>query len=373
MKGFVRVLPVLAVFGLSGCGWLYGKDGLIRDTEHDYLNARQSAPLQMPTQLAGFQPKDQYPVPPLGAKGAQAPVGEALDVSPPALVLSSGDGVNGIQEAVIPQALIVGEDSQLWQRLNDFLASNTIAVEQQDEGRGQLVTGWVQTEEIGWFRDWIIGDDIEAYRWQYQFNIQPGERPNERLISAQAVKAEALNEDEGWQAMPATRRNSVDILNQFLGYYDEQKTKAARARVLAARAGITVELWQNEASQTGLLAQSGIDNVWEATPAVLERLGFIQEDKDTTKRLYYFKLEEGEEGGFWDWLFGDDRDDQVRLELEPGEYLVQLNAVGDRTGLLFSKADGDALDAATMTKLFPVLSDAFAERRQQVLLDGRRR
>ena len=69
----------------------------------------------------------------------------------------------------------------------------------------------------------------------------------------------------------------------------------------------------------------------------------------------------------------DDRDDQVRLELEPGEYLVQLSSEGNNTGLIFSKADGEALDAAVMTKLFPVLSEAFAERRQNTLLDAPRR
>lgn len=373
MNVFVRALPVVAVVTLSGCGWLYGKEGLIRDTEHDYLEARQSPALKLPPHLDGFQPQDHFQVPALSAKAAAAPVGEALDVNPPALVLSSGDGVSGIQDSPIPQALLIGEGEQLWQRLNAFLTDNSIPVEKADETAGELLTGWVQSEEIGWFSDWLMGEEIESYRWQYRFRVLPGERPNERLISTEVVQVEALHEDDGWQALKPTRRSSVDMLNQFLGYYDELLSRTARERVLAARAGITVELWQNEAGQTGLLAQSGLDNTWEATPAVLERLGFLQEDKDTSKRLYYFKLESADEGGFWDWLFGDDRPDQVLLELEPGEYLVQLSAVGERTGLLFSKADGDVLDAATMTKLFPVLSEAFAERRQHALLDAPRR
>jgi len=373
MNVFCRALPVVAVLTLSGCGWLYGKDGLIRDTELDYLQARQTEPLKLPAHLTGFQAKDQYPVPALGAEAVNAPLGGALDVNPPALVLSSGDGVNGVQDAVIPQAIVTGEGGLLWQRLNDFMTSNTIAVERADEAAGDLLTGWVQTEEIGWFSDWMMGEDIESYRWQYQFKMVAGERPNERVVSAEAIKYEAFDEDDGWQALTPTRRASADMLNQFLGYYDEVQTRSARARVLAARAGIVVELWQNEDGKTGLLAQSGLDNTWEATPAVLERLGFIQEDKDTTKRLYYFKLEDTSEGGFWNWLFGDDRDDQVRLELEDGEYLVQLTPVGDRTGLLFSKADGDVLDAATVTKLFPVLADVFAERRQNALLNAPQR
>lgn len=373
MKVFVRAVPAVAALVLSGCGWLYGKDGLIRDTEHDYLLAKQQAPLQVPAAYAGFQPVDRYPVPSVGSQGAQGAVGEALDVTPPALVLSSGDGVNGLQDAATPQALIVNEGELLWQRLNDFLSQNGIPVEASDTGSGEILTGWVQTEEIGWFRDWVMAEDIESYRWQYRFKMVTGERPNERLISAEAVQAQAYDEDDGWQSLPLTRRQSVDMLNRFLGYYDEVQTRDARKRVLAARAGITVELWQNEANQTGLLAQSSLANTWEATPSVLERLGFIQEDKDTTKFLYYFKLEAAESEGFWDWLFGDDRDDQVRLELEPGEYLVQLSAVGERTGVLFSKADGDVLDAATMTKLYPVLAETFAERRQNALLDAPRR
>lgn len=372
MNVFVRALPVLAALGLSGCGWLYGKEGLIRDTESDYLEAKQSAPLQVPAEFSAFQPKDQFPIPAIGPKGAVAPIGAALDVSPPSLVLSSGDGVSGVQDAVIPQAVIVGEGELLWKRLNAFLTSNEIAIERSDESTGEVLTGWVQTEEIGWFSDWVLGEDIESYRRQFRISLAPGERPNERLVSTEVVRSEAYDEDDGWQSLAPNRRLSVDMLNRFLGYYDEELGRAARERVLAARAGITVELWQNEASQTGLLAQSGLSNTWDATPAVLERLGFIQEDKDTTKHLYYFKLED-EEGGFWDWLFGDDREDQVRVELDPGEYLVQLSAEGERTGLVISKADGDSLDAATMAKLFPALADAFAERRQHSLLDTPRR
>ncbi len=372
MKGIARVLPIVVLLPLSGCGWFYGKEGLIRDTEEDYLQATQSAPLKVPATYTAFQPRDQYPVPPLGPKAANSKLGTALDVSPPALVLSSGDGVNGIQDAVIPQALVVGEGDLLWQRLQGFLAANAIATKTVDEAGGEVLTDWVQTEEVGWFTDAMMDEDIEAYRWQYRFKIASGERPNERLISAEAVVAEGDFDGEGWQPIPLNRRYSVDMLNQFLGYFDEAQTMAARQRVMAARAGINVELWQSESGQTGLLAQSGLDNAWDATPAVLARLGFVLEDKDTTKHLYYFSLQE-REGGFWDWLFGDDRDEEVLLEWEPGEYLVQLSPVGERTGILFNKADGDPVDPNTLAKILPVLIEVFGEGRPTDMLGQPRR
>ena len=43
-------LSALAVIisSTSGCGWLWGQDGYFRDRGSDYLEARQTPPMQLP-------------------------------------------------------------------------------------------------------------------------------------------------------------------------------------------------------------------------------------------------------------------------------------------------------------------------------------
>ncbi len=366
------LLPVSAGL-LSGCSWFYGEDGLVRDTEYDYVQARQGADLKVPAEYQRFRTSNEFVVPQVAPKVAEAPVGTSLDVNPPALVLSTGDGVFAQQDAVVPSAVIVGDETLLWDRLGRFFSESNIAIKERQQEQGKLVTDWVQTEEAGWWDRWMSSSDAHAWRWKYRFSVEPGERPNERLVSVQALNAETLDGDGNWQAASADRRHSVDMLNRFLGFYDTELNRAARERVMASRAGIKLDLWQDEQGVPALLARSGLDNTWESTPDVLGTLGFQLEDKDTTKRLYYFKLEDGEKG-FWDKLafWSDDGEQEIRVELEKGEYLVQLAPVGENTSLVISRADGEPLSSEVLARLYPTLAEAFQERRPQRLLDARR-
>lgn len=358
MKVFTWLTAGLSLLLLSGCSFLYGKDGWIRDTEYDYLDAKQREPLNMPEGMTGYQPQDRYPVPPLSEQMSKRAVGEKLDIEPPALVLSAGEGVVGVQDAVLAQSLIYVDSELLWERLLAFMQSNDIAVLEQDKSTGTIRTDWVRTEPIGWFRDWILDDDLESFRWRYIFQVQPGTNPNENELLVTIADAQAESESEGWVAHRYSRRDGVNMLNQFLGYYDEQLTADARARVLASRAGIPVSLWTNAEGEAGILAEASLDRTWEVTPAVIERLGFLIDDKDTSKRLYYTTLTH-ENAGFWSSLFGSDT---RRIDLSEGEYVLELKAVGDNTVILFNQ-DGELLSKATLEKVFADFSEVFQERR----------
>ena len=51
----------LIVSSTSGCGWLWGENGYFRDRGSDYLEARQTAPMQLPADVqAKLLPNEQY-------------------------------------------------------------------------------------------------------------------------------------------------------------------------------------------------------------------------------------------------------------------------------------------------------------------------
>jgi len=360
MRVFVGTLAVFSTLLMSGCGWLYGKDGWIRDTEYDYLEVKQSPPLKIPEGMQGYKPTDAYPIPPLTEAMVKTAPKDGFNVEPPALVLSAGEGVVGVQDAAVATGLVYVEAETLWSRLISFLEKKQIGILEQDQTAGVIRTDWVQTESIGWFRDWIMDQDIEAYRWKFVISTQAGENPKENRLTVKVDQSEALSENQGWIPNAIARRDGVDMLNQFLGFYDEELTKDARARVLASRAGVPVELWQGNEGEAGIFARLDIDQLWEITPTVIEKLGFIVDDKDTTKHLYYTTLTH-ESVGFWNWLFGGSGQN---IDLKEGEYVFELKSVADGTAVIIS-IDGETLKTDKLKDIFPQLQQAYQERRSE--------
>lgn len=371
--GFRLALVSLVTLTMQACSWLYGENGLIHDSQNDFAKAQAEKELKAPPELSPFKPDNLFVIPQLPEASEKAPVGDALDMRPPALVLATAEGVQPLQETKEPSAVITLNFNELQSELKVFLEQSNIKIRSEDEATHTVQTDWVETEEIGWFSHWVMWEDTLSYRWAYRIQISPGERPNEQIVTVVATDANRQERSGDWKPSELTRRHSTIMLNRILGYHDDVQAEEARKRILAARAGINVELWEDDSGMTGLLASAAFDNAWEATPAVFTGLGFELEDKDTTKHLYYFRLNESESGGFWSNLFswGTKSEDEVRKHLEPGEYLVQLTEVGQSTGIVMTKADGDAIKKTKLTALFPTLSAAFLERRPASLLERR--
>ncbi len=364
---------VIGTVALSGCSWFYGDNGIVHDTRRDYIDAKQEPSLQMPEDVKGYRPENYFEVPSITADTSNAKMGDDLAVEPPALVLATAEGVHALQEKDIPTAILIGDGDALWQELATFLTNNEITIASNDNAIRVLETDWLESEKIGWWDHWVSWQEVLGYRWRYRFEMKPGERPNEHVFSAQVIEMQAESRRQGWQSVAFKRRHSIDMMNRYLGYHDERVTAEARQRILAARAGITVELWQDDSGNTGLLAKSSLANAWDATPSVFASLGFDLEDKDTSKKTYFFRLKEDENDCFWTCWFGlgSDDNEQIELELKPGEYVVQLSDEGENAGIVLSKADGDVIKKDVMVRLFPTLSSAYQARRPGNVFDRR--
>ena len=53
----------LIISSTSGCGWLWGEDGYFRDRGNDYLEARETAPMQVPAGLNAKRLDPLLPIP----------------------------------------------------------------------------------------------------------------------------------------------------------------------------------------------------------------------------------------------------------------------------------------------------------------------
>lgn len=60
---FNRFFLLSLLLLLSGCSYLYGDKGIVRNRETDYLNAKSIPPLQIPPGLSSSTIQAHYPVP----------------------------------------------------------------------------------------------------------------------------------------------------------------------------------------------------------------------------------------------------------------------------------------------------------------------
>lgn len=87
-----------------------------------------------------------------------------------------------------------------------------------------------------------------------------------------------------------------------------------------------VDLPRDEAGVPYLVLSDTVDSAWRRTGLALERTGFIIEQRDESRRLFtvrYVPPQENEDdGGFFDWLFGSDDDE------DQGSDLYRVSVVG---------------------------------------------
>jgi len=153
---------------LSGCGMLFGDDGVFRNRENDYLKADSLPPLVLPAGTNKEALTELYPIPPISAAdfGYDATASE-YDVPRP-MPLSA----NMLQDNVKIQR--VGENSwilvnsapgELWPRIRNFLNTNNLSVTHADLKQGIIETDWLQ------FKTDLNSQD--KYRLQIDQGIQP--------------------------------------------------------------------------------------------------------------------------------------------------------------------------------------------------------
>ena len=70
----------LIISSTSGCGWLWGDEGYFRDRSTDYLDARQTAPMQMPANVDAKRIDSLLPVPMNVATSTDTPVSTSSEV-----------------------------------------------------------------------------------------------------------------------------------------------------------------------------------------------------------------------------------------------------------------------------------------------------
>jgi len=357
----LRVIGVCCVsFYITGCGFIYGDDGLIKSQEFVYVNSKESKPLELPAGLAHQSKADFTQLPSIGKLASLQNIGKNLDTSAPVQILAVLENTRLDSQSSLPAVYILDEVLFVWESIQKFLIEYNIDSNINEEDKAIVLTNWVAVDEKGIWIELDGSEEAELNRAKFSFTMVKSDIPNElKLIIERNASEHRVDEDDEWELASVTWADSADMMNLFLSFYDKQlqiRQHQYRQRIMA---GFKVELGQNTKNEAILVTKALHSLVWEKTAKVMLELGFIIIDKDVRQNTYFLELQ-SQEPGFFASLFDET---ESTLPLDAGTYQVVVGEIGENRSILIRDEQGLALEASLVVKLFPNLSRLYGDRR----------
>ncbi|TQV76977.1 outer membrane protein assembly factor BamC [Aliikangiella marina] len=360
MKIIKTSIVILSCQMLAGCSWLYGEDGLVKDSSYEYVNARQTKDIQIPGELTQKRKVNFTPVPAIGEKAKQAPYGKEVKVSAPIQILAVLDNIRIDKKADNPAVFILDDSDFLWRSIIEIFEENEAKIEKANKQELVIETDWLAVDERGVWLGVAGEDDIDEFRAKYRVKFTDGVLKDEKRMEVSRIAAEKLDDEtEQWQPVPSFWQDSADMLNLLISSYDKKAATRDQARKAAMVAGFKVQMAKDEEDAAALVTEASMEHVWEKLPKVLEALEFDVNDRDRRLMTYFVNYQK-EEAGFFASLFSEEKE---LLPIDAGDYQVTLRQLGERTAIVFRDGQGEPLNSQVLTKLYPTLSQLFGDNR----------
>jgi len=351
---------IVFILFLSGCGYIYGDNGLIKSQKFDYVNAKQSKDLKIPEPLSHDGKANFTVLPKIGAKAENQLFGKELSQAAPVQLLAVLDNTRVDKNSTVPAVLIVEDRDFLWQTVAKFLDKHQVATSVLDQDNYAVISQWVGVEDAGVWLGIDGTDDIELNRAKYKISISEGQIRGEHKLVVERIKNQfRSDDDEPWNERLVQWHESADMMNLWLSYYDTQLRLKEIRHQQKLMAGFKVELGKDTSESPALVTNAKQSMIWEKIPRVMAEIGFRVIDKDLRQNTYFMEYEKPKEG-FFASLFSEE---QSKLPLEEGAYQITVDESGERRTITFKDGQGVALEAELLVKLYPELSRLFGDRR----------
>ena len=351
---------LLTVSVTTGCSYIYGEDGLIKDRTYEYIDARQAKALKIPGDLTQEDSVNYAQVPAIGKKAQGAPSGKALEVGAPVQLLAVLDNMRINKQSEHPSVFISDSATNIWQAIVKMFEENEITPAVIDNNQFYMDSGWVAVDERGVWLGIENREEVDEFRAKFKVTIAPGNLKGEQNLTVERIQAQKYNDDsDKWENQPTFWQDSAEMLNLIISSYDVSVSSREQEMRKQVIAGFKVNLGKDTENNAALVTAAGKEDVWQKLPRVLEALQFEMSDRDRTLMTYFIEYKY-EEPGFFASLFDDEVE---KLPLEPGNYQVTLSEVGEQTAITFKDGSGLPLEASLMVKLYPNLSKLFGDKR----------
>jgi outer membrane protein assembly factor BamC len=334
----MRVVLVTIALCLSGCSWF--QQDYIRDRSDDYRKAKVEPAPRVPPNLEDDSLESMFVIPPVTER--IAPTG-AFEVPRPApLVAQESEDLVRIQRLGDEEWMLANvAPGQLWPQVRSFLSSQGLQVARVDARAGLIETGWFQEQ----------GAPMNE---RYQFRIEQGVQRNTSELHV-LQQAQVGDIDQWPDASSDGGRGSEMLMSvaQFIA----NTVDAAPVSMMAQQAmgeGGKVSLQEDVDGTPFVRLKLPYYRAWASIEHALRESGFKIRDLDRSSGLFYVRfIPPEEEGGWFDWLFGGDDENEQLSDLD---YVLSVKQEGeDEVRIQLAREDGTRLERAQSQQLLSLL------------------
>lgn len=326
----------LIISSTSGCGWLWGDEGYFRDRSTDYLDARQSAPMQVPPSVDAKRLDPLLPVPAHVASSSETP--QSFEVPRPQALGATGDRASefSLQKSGDSRWLVAQRTpAEVWPVARSYFENNGFRIAEERPQTGEFVTEWQGSQDLapsmGRRVASLMNDEDNQIR--VRVRVEPGVvRNTSEVFVVIAEREEGSSADVAFPARSGNAGLEASLLDGMLADLSSTAEHGS-VSLLAARsydAPSRVSLSQDGAGNPVLSLSTDFDRAWSSVGRALE-LGDVRvDDINRSLGVYYVNLAEGakkpeEEKGFISGLFGSEPT-QEEIDARAERYQVRLTS-----------------------------------------------
>lgn len=329
----VFVMSALLLSG-TGCGYIFGDQGVFRDSSQDYKKAPQTPPVTVPAGMDSVPLRDIYVIPPVEDKFL-AP-GKFEVPRPEALTTGAGQEIVRIQKLGDDSWILIGvAPGQVWPQVRNFMSVSGMQIARADARAGIMESNWLTVE----------GQPLAS---RFQFRMEQGvQRGTSELHVLQMTQGASTAEWPTKSDDPDQGAEMLQAVAQFLA----DSADSAPVSMIAEQgisAGGKITLQEAPEGYAYLRLELPFDRAWASLGRALEKSSFEITDKDRSSGIYYVRFQ-GEaaedEQGWWSklWQSNDAQppSDQVLLVSMKSlsEQTVSIRLTSQDTGISFDERE----------------------------------
>ncbi|MDD4928132.1 MAG: outer membrane protein assembly factor BamC [Gallionella sp.] len=357
MKVLQIGISSVALISLVGCGSL----GL-GNKRIDYRGGAAQVPsLEVPPDLSAPETDDRYKV--AGAEGESVATYSAY---------TRGEAVTAVRSPVLPKVtgvtlerdgtkrwLKVAEGAEnVWPVVKEFLRETGLNIQSEDQAAGIIQTEWAENRakiEHGVIRDTIgkVFDGLysSGERDQYRIRLERGhDGVSTEIHVTHYGKEEVLDADKNtskWQSRPNDPELEAELLQRLMVRFGGTPVQAATAVTDSAAVSTGgANLLQIFDGSSVIVINDAFDKSWRRVGLAIERAGYVVEDKDREKGVYFLRTVKAEKGWMDKMQFWKDDEDtslRYRVNVKDGGASCEVS-VTDQNGVV-SDASKQRLEA----------------------------
>ncbi|UVJ45230.1 outer membrane protein assembly factor BamC [Pseudomonas sp. LS1212] len=357
----------LVISSTSGCGWLWGEEGYFRDRGSDYLEANQTAPMQLPPDVATAKRLD--PLLPIPRNVADDNVKGEFEVPRPLpLAATAQDSDFSLQKSGESRWVLARRaPAEVWPAARQFFEDNGFRIAEERPQTGEFSTTWQRFDELSGSMAKRLGSAASSAdsETRVRVRIEPGVQRNTSevyVVSAERPAGSTSNVEFPERSVN-TGVDSV-LVDEMLASMTRSAEKGGSVSLLAARDFDTpsrVSLSEDGSGNPVLNLGADLDRAWSSVGRALEQGDWRIEDINRSLGLYYINLAEkaekkDDEPGFFGKLLGSAPSEEER-EARAERYQVRLSKVGDSVQVTVEKNINTVAPADVARRVLTVIQD----------------